>query len=114
MPRPHPLLRVLFLVLLIRPRVEVTRSALLVTLGWSFRVAVPRGAIQAVDSVPWRRYDIGAHGLFGRWLVNTAPGPLVRIRIEPATTGRILGVPIRIRELTLSVDDVAAFLTDLG
>ena len=114
MPRPHPLLRVLFLVLLIRPRVEVTRSALLVTLGWSFRVAVPRGAVQAVDSVPWRRYAIGAHRLFGRWLVNTAPGPLVRIRIEPATTGRILGVPIRIRELTLSVDDVAAFLTDLG
>ena len=113
MPRPNPILRVLFLVLFIRPRVEVTHSALLVSLGWTFRVAVPRGAIQAVDSVPWRRYDIGAHGWAGRWLVNTAPGPLVRIRIEPSTVGRLLGVPIRVRQLTLSVDDVAAFLTDL-
>ena len=113
MPRPHPVLRVLFLLLLLRPRVEVSRSALLVSLGWSFRVAVPRGAIQAVDSVPWRRHSIGAHGWRGRWLVNTTPGPLVRVRIDPATTGRVLGVPVRIRELTLSVDDVAAFLTDL-
>jgi hypothetical protein len=113
MPRPHPVLRVLFFLLLIRPRVDVSRSALLVTLGWSFRVAVPRGAIQAADSVPWRRHSIGAHGWRGRWLVNTATGPLVRIRIAPTTTGRVLGVPIKIRELTLSVDDVAAFLTDL-
>ena len=113
MPRPHPVLRVLLLVLFVRPRVEVSRQVLLVSLGWSFRVAVPRGAIQAVDSVPWRRHSIGAHGWRGRWLVNTATGPLVRIRIEPATTGRLLGVPVRVRELTLSIDDVAAFLTDL-
>jgi len=113
MPRPNPVLRLLLLVLFVRPRVDVSRSALLVSLGWSFRVAIPRGAIQAADSVPWRRYSIGAHGWRGRWLVNTTSGPLVRIRVEPATTGRVLGVPIRVRELTLSVDDVAAFLTDL-
>ena len=113
MPRPHPVVRLLLLLTFVRPRVEVSRSALLVSLGWSFRVAVPRGAITAVDSVPWRRHSIGAHGWRGRWLVNTTTGPLVRIRIDPATTGRVLGVPVRIRELTLSVDDVAAFLTDL-
>lgn len=113
MPKGNPVIRALLLVLFVRPRIEVTRAVLVVTLGWSFRVAVPRGAIQAVDSVPWRRYSIGAHGWRGRWLVNTTPGPLVRIRIEPVTRGRILGFPIRIRELTLSVDDVAAFLTDL-
>lgn len=113
MPRPNPALRLLLLVLFVRPRVEVSRQVLLVSLGWSFRVAVPRGAIQAVDSVPWRRYSIGAHGWRGRWLVNTTTEPLVRIRIDPATHGRILGFPIRVRELTLSIDDVAAFLTDL-
>ena len=91
----------------------MSRQALIVSMGWSFRVAVPRGAIQAVDSVPWSRYSVGAHGWRGRWLVNTTTSPLVRIRIEPATTGRVLGVPVRIRELTLSIDDVAAFLTDL-
>ena len=113
MPAPNPVIRVLLALTFIRPRVEVNRRALVVTLGWSFRVAVPRSAITAVDSVPWRRPDIGAHGWRGRWLVNTAPGPLVRVRIEPATVGRLLGVPVRVRELTVSVDDVAAFLTDL-
>lgn len=113
MPRPHAAVRLLLLVTFVRPRIEVSRSALLVSLGWSFRVAVPRAAITAVDSVPWRRHSVGAHGWRGRWLVNTTPGPLVRIRIDPATTGRALGVPVRIRELTLSVDDVAALLTDL-
>lgn len=113
MPKGNPVIRVLLAVLFVRPRVEVTRAVLVVTLGWSFRVAVPRGAIQAVDSVPWRRHSIGAHGWRGRWLVNTASGPLVRIRIEPTTRGRVLGYPIRVRELTLSIDDVAAFLTDL-
>lgn len=114
MPRPHPLVGMLLAVTFSRPRVEVTDSALLVSLGWSFRVAVPRAAIQEVASVPWRRLSIGAHGWRGRWLVNTTGGPLVRVRIDPATPGRILGVPIRVRELLLSIDDVDAFLTDLG
>ena len=113
MPRPNPVIQALLLVTFVRPRVEVTRTALLVSMGWSFRVAVPRAAITAVDSVPWRRVSVGAHGWRGRWLVNTASRPLVRVRVEPSTPGRVLGVPVRIRELTLSIDDVAAFLTDL-
>ncbi len=113
MPRPHPVVRVLLLVLFVRPRVEVTPVALIVSLGWSFRVAVPRASVDAVASVPWRRMSIGAHGWRGRWLVNTTPGPLVRVTIDPVAHGRVLGVPIQIRELTLSIADVDAFLTDL-
>ena len=113
MPRPNPILRVLLAVLFVRPRLEVNRKALVVSLGWSFRVAVPRVAITSVDSLPWTRMSVGAHGWRGRWLVNTTSGPLVRITIDPATPGRLLGIPVRVRELTVSVDDVAAFLTDL-
>jgi hypothetical protein len=113
MPRPHPLVRALLAVLLVRPRVEVTPAALVVSLGWSFRVAVPRGAVQEVAAVPWRRLSIGAHGWGGRWLVNTATGPLVRVTVAPTATGRLLGLPVRVRELTLSIDDVDAFLSDL-
>ena len=86
---------------------------LVVSLGWSFRATVPRGSIAAVAAVPWRRLSIGAHGWRGRWLVNTAAGPLVRVTIEPPVPARVLGVPIRLRELTLSIDDVDAFLTEL-
>ena len=113
MPHGSPVLRALFAMLLIWPRVEVTRSSLVVALGWSFRATVPRASIAAVAAVPWRRLSIGAHGWRGRWLVNTAPGPLVRVTIEPPAPARVLGVPIRLRELTLSIDDVDAFLTEL-
>jgi len=113
MPRPHPVVRVLLAVTFSRPRVEVTRTALMVRLGWAFRVAVPRGSVDTVASVPWRRLSIGAHGWSGRWLVNTATHPLVRVRIDPPTPGRVLGYPVRIRERTLSIADVDAFLSDL-
>lgn len=113
MPKGNAFLRALFAMLLIWPRVEVTASSLVVALGWSFRATVPRGSVAAVAAVPWRRLSIGAHGWRGRWLVNTASGPLVRITIEPAAEGRVLGVPVRLRELTLSIEDVDAFLTDL-
>ena len=113
MPRGNPLIRALLAMLLIWPRVEVTESTLVVSLGWAFRATVPRASITDVAAVPWRRVSIGAHGFRGRWLVNTASGPLVRMRIEPRTSARVLGVPVRLRELTLSIDDVDAFLTDL-
>jgi hypothetical protein len=113
MPRGNAAIRLLFTVLWCRPRVDVTPVALVVSLGWSFRTAVPRGSITAVAAVPWRRLSIGAHGWRGRWLVNTAAGPLVRVTIEPPAPARVLGVPIRVRELTLSIDDVDAFLTEL-
>ena len=113
MPRPNPVIRLLLAVTFSRPRVEVTPTALMVRLGWSFRVAVPRRSIDTVASVPWSRVSIGAHGWRGRWLVNTTSKPLVRVTIDPPTPGRVLGYPVRIRELTLSIDDVDAFLTDL-
>lgn len=113
MPRPAPVVGVLLAATGARPRVEVTETALLVTLGWSFRISVPRSAVREVTAVPGRRLTIGAHGWRGRWLVNTATGPLVRVRIDPAAPGRALGLPIRVRELTVSVEDVDAFLSDL-
>ncbi|MDF1605528.1 hypothetical protein [Nocardioides sp. YIM 152315] len=113
MPRANPVVRGLLAVTFTRPRVEVSRSALLVSMGWAFRAVVPRATVTEVAAVPWRRMSIGAHGWRGRWLVNTATGPLVRVRVDPATPGRVLGFPVRVRELTLSIDDVDAFLTDL-
>lgn len=113
MPRPHPVIRALFWLLEVRPRVEVTPVALVVSLGWSFHVSVPHGVITDVTAVPWTRLSIGAHGWRGRWLVNSTSGPLVRVTIAPAASGRVLGIPIRVRELTLSIADVDAFLTEL-
>lgn len=114
MPRPNPAMRVLFALLLVRPHVEVTAEALVVHLGWAFRVAVPRSSVVAVVDQPGRRVSIGAHGWGGRWLVNTTGGSLVTLTIDPPARGTCTGVPVRVRELMLSIADRSAFRADLG
>lgn len=113
MPRPNPFMRVLFAVLFVRPRVEVTDEALVVTLGWGFSATVPRSSVVAVVDEPGRRLSIGAHGWRGRWLVNTAGAPLVSVTLDPVARGRTLGVPVTVRELVLSIADRDAFRADL-
>ena len=91
--------------------VEVGEQALAVRMGvggWMFKAEVPRDSIAEVAAVSgpvmgWR----------GRWLVNGSSQGLVRVRINPRSPGRCLGVLLRIRELTLSLDDPAGFIDTL-
>jgi hypothetical protein len=96
--------------------VQIERPSLTVRMGaggWAFQAEVPLDSI--VDATPasgpvmaW-----GAHGWRGRWLVNGSSQGLVRVRIEPRAPGRCLGFPLRIRELTLSLDDPTGFIAAL-
>ena len=45
------------------------------------------------------------HGWRGRWLVNGAAGPLVALEIAAAGHARVLGFPVVLRELLVSVDE---------
>ena len=114
MPRPNPAIGALLAAIGARPRVEVTEATLEVDLGWTFGVTVPRSSVVAVRDEPGRRVSIGAHGWRGRWLVNTTGSSLVTVRVDPPARGRCLGVPVTVRELTLSIADRAAFRADLG
>ncbi|MCB0895363.1 MAG: hypothetical protein H6529_09250 [Nocardioides sp.] len=114
MPRPNPAIGVLLSATGVRPRVEVDAESLVVDLGWSFSVTVPRTAIWSVADEPGRRVSIGAHGWRGRWLVNTTGGSLVTVRLDPPARGRCLGLPVTVRELTLSIADRDAFRADLA
>ena len=76
-----------------------------VQMGWAFcarfkRSQVVRTAID-MSSVISR----GAHGRRGRWLVNGAGPPLVEITLDPPARARVALVPIRLRELVVSVED---------
>jgi hypothetical protein len=84
-----------------------------VRMGWAFAADVPRSSIQSVRRVR-NAISIGVHGWRGRWLVNGAAGPLVALAIEPAARARALGYPVRLRELTVSVDDPDALVAELG
>ena len=43
-------------------------------------------------------------GWGGRWLVNGAGSRLVQISIDPVGRGRVIGFPVRLRELTVSAE----------
>ena len=88
---------------------EIAAEHVRVRMGWAFRVDVPRSSISQAQAAR-AALSIGVHGWRGRWLVNGAAGPLVRLTIEPAARGRFAGLPIRVRELTVSVDDASELL----
>ncbi len=96
--------------------VRVGTQALTVRMGvggWAFKAEVPRDSIVDAASVSGPVLAWGAHGWRGRWLVNGSSQGLVRLRIEPRSRGRAVGFPLRIRELTLSLDDPAGFIAAL-
>ena len=92
---------------------DVAPDLVRVRMGWAFRADVPRASIRAVRRVR-NALSIGVHGWRGHWLVNGASGPLVAIAIEPSAPARVMGVPIRLRELIASVEDPDAVIAALS
>jgi hypothetical protein len=82
--------------------------------GWGFRGTVPRGSVVDVTPGPKRVWSWGVHGWRGRWLVNGSSKGVVVLHIEPASRARVVGLPVKLRELWVSVDDPAALAAALG
>lgn len=95
-------------------RVVVDATGIDVRLGIAFRGRIERSAI--VSARPWRGrvYGWGAHGWRGRWLVNGSCHGIVVLDVEPPGRARVLGFPVRVRELGISLEDPAAFCAALG
>ncbi|MGI8809696.1 MAG: hypothetical protein ACR2KK_18020 [Acidimicrobiales bacterium] len=119
-PLRYGLFRPLLSVLGIGPRfsgVEVEDQHLRVRMGWSFRADVPLNSVAAARPDHGFVGGIGVHGWRGEWLVNGAASGLVRIEIAPPARARVLGVPVRLRTLRVSVespDELLAALADGG
>ncbi len=94
-------------------RIEIDDETVRVRMGWAFRATFPRSSITAITLPSGRVLSRGAHGFLGRWLVNGAGDRLVTIAIEPRVRAYVSGWPIRLRELTLSVDDPDSFAATL-
>lgn len=58
--------------------------------------------------------SIGVHGWRGRWLVNGSRRGLVTIEIEPPARARVIGFPVRLRRLDVSVDEPEALVASLS
>lgn len=85
--------------------VEIDSDEVHVHMGLAFRSRFPRDAIQSVEADHERVGGWGAHGWRGRWLVNGSSGNLVRVDLDPPARAHVLGFPVRLRQLRVSIVD---------
>ncbi len=86
--------------------IRVDRDVVKVRMSWAFRAKFPRSAVW--DVADFRPVlSIGVHGWRGRWLVNGAHRPIAVIKLSEPARARVLGFPVTLRELYVSVDDRA-------
>lgn len=95
-------------------RVIVSDDNLDVQLGIAFKGVVPRSSIVATRRWRGRVWGWGAHGWRGRWLVNGSSKGIVVLHIDPPGKGRVLGFPVKLRELAISMEDPEGLCKALG
>ncbi len=109
--------RVLSSALLLSPGgsfVEVEGELVRVRMAWAFHAEFPRSAVAAAALSPARPMSRGVHGLSGRWLVNGSGDGIVAIGLAPPQRGRVMGFPVRLDDLLVSVEDPAGLIAALG
>jgi hypothetical protein len=88
--------------------VEMDETEVRVKMGWAFRSRFPKSAVASTAKMngnPWSR---GVHGFGGRWLVNGSGHGILIINLAPAQRGYVLGFPVRLRQLMLSLAEPEA------
>ncbi|KAK9909754.1 hypothetical protein WJX75_006981 [Coccomyxa subellipsoidea] len=55
----------------------------------------------------------GVHGLAGSWLVNGAGDRVLQVDLRAAGEARVLGLPVSLQTLLVSVDDPEALASSL-
>jgi hypothetical protein len=88
--------------------VEVSSEEVYVRMGWAFRSHFPRSAVNSATEIYRRLLSRGVHGFGGRWLVNGSGRGIVSIHLVPIQRGYVMGFPVRLRELMVSVTEPAA------
>jgi hypothetical protein len=87
--------------------IEVDGDTIRVRMGLAFRTRFTRGDISSVEP-RGPVVSVGVHGWRGRWLVNGANRPIAGIVLALPSHAFVLGFRVRLSELLVSVDDVAA------
>ena len=95
-------------------RVVVGAADVEVQLGIAFRGTIDRSAIRAARDGNGRVLGWGAHGWGGRWLVNGSSKGIVVLDVDPVGSAKVLGYPVTVRELALSLEDPDGFCAALG
>jgi len=97
-----------------RAYVEVSGDQMQVRMGWAFWSTFARGAVASVSEIQSRPLSRGVHGFAGRWLVNGSGRRILSIDLVPSQRAYVVGFPIRLRQLMVSVADPAALANAMG
>jgi hypothetical protein len=108
--------RVLSTALLLTPSssfVEVEGDEVRVRMAWGFGARFPRSAVVSATEYNRKPLSRGVHGWAGRWFVNGSGEGIVSIKLEPVQRAYVLGFPVRLRNLLVSVEDPAGLKVTL-
>jgi hypothetical protein len=84
--------------------IDIDGDVVKIRMSWAFRAKFSKSMVSEVsDHRPC--VSIGVHGFRGRWLVNGAHRPIARIRLAQPVQARIIGLPLAVREILVSVED---------
>ena len=97
-----------------RSRLTIEGGTVHVRMGWGFRATFPREAITAAEPARPVLITRGAHGWRGKWLVNGARDGLVHLTLDPVQRAYVMGVPVRLAHLIVSIDDPDGLLRVLA
>jgi len=93
---------------------QVTNDVVHVRMGWAFRAAFPKSAIASTEITSRSVVSRGVHGFAGRWLVNGSGQGLVIINLNPLQRCHVLGLPLRLKQLIVSVAEPGALVSLLA
>ena len=95
-------------------RVTIDGDQVVVWMSYAFRSTFDRSTIRSVTPWSGRVWSWGVHGWRQRWLVNGSSQGIVVLALDPPARARVLGWPIHVRELAVSLDDPVGLTAALG
>jgi hypothetical protein len=87
---------------------EVEGDEVRVRMGWAFRSRFPKTAVASAAETHPNPFSRGVHGFAGRWLVNGSGQGILTIDLAPDQRAYVMGIPVRLRQLMVSVAEPLA------
>ena len=94
--------------------VEVDRGEIRVRMSWGFAAQFPKSTVKGLSRLARKPISRGVHGFAGRWLVNGSGNGIVIIDLDPPQRGHVMGFPVRIRQLMVSMEKPEQLMTALS
>jgi hypothetical protein len=90
--------------------VEVGGGEIRVRMSWGFAAHFSKSTVKEVSRLARKPISRGVHGFAGRWLVNGSGNGIVIIDLDPPQRGYVMGFPVKLRQLMISVEEPEQFM----